>query len=204
MNSIWDKPVSHGDILKKVWKHLDLGTLDRKHPFHAPVFGTVAAGCAPSLRVVVLRRFWRRPPRLAFHTHTGAPKIEQIKVNPNIYWLFYHSEEKLQIRIQGKAEIHTDDDLAEEQWQATAPFSRRCYIGEAPTTISKKPTSGLPEEIQDREPTREESERGRAGFAVISTKIKMIDCLELDFQGNRRSLFVWNENGELERKWLTP
>ena len=204
MDSIWDKPVSHGDILKKVWKHLDLGVLDRKHPFHTPVFGTVAAGCAPSLRIVVLRRFWRRPPRLAFHTHTGAPKIEQIKANQNIYWLFYHPQEKLQLRIQGRAEIHTTDELAEEQWQATAPFSRRCYIGEAPTQTSKKPTSGLPVDLTDREPTREESETGRAGFAVISTKIETIDCLELDFQGNRRSSFVWNAKGELERKWLTP
>lgn len=200
MNSIRDKPVSHGDILKKAWKHLDLGTLDRNTRFTR----RFSARWLRVVRVVVLRRFWRRPPRPAFHTHTGAPKIEQIKVNPNIYRLFYHVEEKLQVRIQRKGEIHTDDDLAEEQSEATAPFSRRCYIGDAPTNISKKPTSGLPEEIQDREPTREESGIGRAGFAVISTKIEMIDCLEPDFQGNRRSLFVRNENGELKRKWRTP
>ncbi|MGI8788785.1 MAG: hypothetical protein ACR2HG_13615 [Pyrinomonadaceae bacterium] len=24
-NSIWDKPVSHGEILKKIWKNLDSG-----------------------------------------------------------------------------------------------------------------------------------------------------------------------------------
>ena len=201
--SIWDKPLSHGEILKKIWKHLDLGTLDREHPFHLPVFGTIADN-EPSLRVVVLRRFWRRPPMLAFHSHIGSPKIEQIKQNPNVYWLFYHPKQKFQIRVKGAATIHTDGDLHEEQWLATELFSRRCYIGENPSQISKKPTSGLPEDLIERQPNREESEIGRANFCVISSTIDAIDCMELDVKGHRRSLFTWNEAGELETKWLTP
>ena len=102
IEKIWEKPVSHGEIFKRIWKNLDLGTLQRKHPFHLPVFGTICDR-EPSLRMVVLRRFWRRPPKLAFHSHTGSPKINQIKANPNVYWLFYHPEEKLQIRIKGVA-----------------------------------------------------------------------------------------------------
>ncbi len=202
--SLWDKPVSHGEILKKIWKHLDLGTLERDHPFHTPVFSTVANGCVPNLRVVVLRRFWRKPPQLAFHTHTGSPKIKELQSNPNVYWLFYHTIERIQVRVKGKAMIHTDDDLADEQWLATEFFSRRCYVGEAPTQTSKKPTSGLPEDLLDRAPTREESETGRANFAVVTSTIEQIDCLEMNVRGHRRSLFVWNERGELETKWLTP
>ena len=60
--NIWNEKTSHGEILKKIWKHLDLGTLEREHPFHTPVFGTICGG-APDLRVVVLRRFWRKNPR---------------------------------------------------------------------------------------------------------------------------------------------
>ncbi len=202
--SIWEKPVSHGEILKKIWKNLDLGMLEREHPFHTPVFSTVANGCVPNLRVVVLRRFWRKPPLLAFHTHTGSPKIKELQNNPNVYWLFYHPTEKLQVRIKGKARVHTTDDLAEEQWLATEFFSRRCYVGEAPTQTSKKPTSGLPEDLLDRAPTREESEAGRANFAVVTSTVEQIDCLEMNVRGHRRSLFVWNETGELETRWLTP
>ncbi|CAN5272597.1 hypothetical protein BH20ACI1_BH20ACI1_07490 [soil metagenome] len=62
----------------------------------------------------------------------------------------------------------------------------------------------MPEEIIDRQPTKQESEAGRANFAVISSTIETIDCLELDVKGNRRSLFKWNENGQLETSWLTP
>ncbi len=202
-NSIWNKPVSHGEILKNIWKNLDLGTLQRRHPFHQPVFATICDN-EPSLRTVVLRRFWRRPPMLAFHSHKGSPKVSQIKANPNVYWLFYHSEEKLQVRIKGLATVHSGDALAEEQWHSTELFSRRCYVGESPTQISKKPTSGLPGDLINREPTREESELGRANFVVITSTIKEIDCLELAVRGHRRSLFTWTESGELETKWLTP
>ncbi len=201
--SIWDKPVSHGEILKKIWKHLDLGTLDREHPFHSPVFGTVFEN-EPKLRVVVLRRFWRRSPRLAFHTHTGSPKIEQIRQNPNVCWLFYHPKEKFQVRIKGTAAIHVSGELHEEQWLSTGLFSRRCYIGDAPSQTSKKPTSGLPADLIERHPNSEESEIGRANFVVVTSTIDSIDCMELDVKGHRRALFVWNENGDVETGWLTP
>ena len=201
--SIWEKPVSHGEILKNIWKHLDLATLERSHPFHTPVFGTICDN-EPNLRVVVLRRFWRKPPSLAFHSHIGSPKINEIQTNPNVSWAFYHPKEKFQLRIKGRATIHSNDELAEEQWAATELFSRRCYVGEAPSQESKKPTSGLPGNLVDREPTREESEAGKANFVVISSTIEKIDCLELAVKGHRRSLFVWNGNGQIETKWLTP
>ena len=173
---LWEKPTSHGEILKRIWKNLDLATIQRRHPFHQPIFGTISDN-APDLRMVVLRRFWRKPPKLAFHSHIGSPKISQIQANPNVYWLFYHPEEKLQVRIKGTATIHTDDELQNEQWTATELFSRRCYIGEAPTQITKTPTSGLPENLIDREPTKEESEEGRKNFVVISSTIDSIDCM---------------------------
>lgn len=200
---MWEKPVSHGEILKNIWKNLDLGTLQRRHPFHTPVFATVCDD-APELRTVVLRRFWRRPPQLAFHSHQGSPKIAQIRTNPRVYWLFYHPEEKLQVRVKGTAAIHTADELADEQWQSTELFSRRCYVGDAPTVESRRPTSGLPEDLIDREPTQSESEQGRKNFVVVTSTVEQIDCLEMNVKGHRRSLFRWTENGELETKWLTP
>lgn len=202
MSGIWDKPISHGDILKKVWKHLDLGVLESKHPFHTPVFGTVCDG-SPELRTVVLRRFWRRPAAIAFHAHAGSPKIEQIRANPASSWLFYHPQENFQARIFGNSEVHVDDELADEQWFATSLFARRCYIGNAPSEISKKPTHGMPDELASREPTAEESKEGRKNFVVISTKILTVDVMELDVKGHRRSLFDWR-SGDLETKWLTP
>jgi pyridoxine/pyridoxamine 5'-phosphate oxidase len=202
--NLWNEKTSHGEILKKIWKHLDLGMLEREHPFHTPVFGTICDG-APHLRVVVLRRFWRKNPRgLVFHAHAGSPKIAEVKNNPKVSWLFYHPQERFQVRIKGTATIHTEGELHEEQWLATEFFSRRCYVGEAPSRISEKPTSGLPEDLAERAPTEEESEAGRANFTVIFSTIDEVDCLELNVKGHRRSLFVWMAAGELETRWLTP
>ncbi|MGC2235318.1 MAG: pyridoxamine 5'-phosphate oxidase family protein [Pyrinomonadaceae bacterium] len=204
MSNLWDVKTSHGDILKKIWKHLDLGVLEREHPFHTPVFGTISGG-KPQLRVVVLRRFWRKNPRgLAFHAHIGSPKIAEIESCKRVSWLFYHPSERFQIRVRGAAEVHTSGELHEEQWLETEFFSRRCYVGEAPSQLSDKPTSGLPEDLSERAPTEAESEAGKANFAVIFSTIDTIDCLELNVKGHRRSLFEWNERGELETKWLTP
>ena len=194
---------SHGEILKKIWKHLDLGVIDRDHPFHTPVFATVSEN-KPATRIVILRRFWRKPRGLAFHAHLGSPKVKEIEANPNVSWLFYHPQERFQARIEGVATIRQDDELANEQWDATELFSRRCYIGEAPSQISPKATSGLPELLIDRKPTKDESEAGRTNFVVVSSTITSIDCMELAVKGHRRSLFKWNENGELETFWLTP
>jgi hypothetical protein len=62
----------------------------------------------------------------------------------------------------------------------------------------------LPEDLIDRKPTHEESEQGKTNFVVVSSNIDEIDCYELNVKGHRRSLFTWQENGELCTRWLTP
>lgn len=202
-SSIWEKRISHGEILKHVWKNLDLGAIDRRHPFHLPAFATVENG-EPRIRTVVLRRFWRRPAALAFHAHSGSPKVAQVIAEPRVSWLFYNPEEGLQVRISGRAEAIGSGELHDEQWAATDVLARRCYVGEAPSQLSPHPTSGLPEDLVARKPTIEESEVGRSNFIVIRSTIEEIDCMELDVKGHRRSHFKWTESGNLESKWLTP
>jgi hypothetical protein len=126
------------------------------------------------------------------------------RANPRAYWLFYHPQEKFQLRIKGMATLHADDELHEEQWLATELFSRRCYIGADPSQVSDHPTSGLPENLINGKPSPEESEAGKANFVVVTSSIEEIDCYELNVKGHRRSLFTWHENGELRTKWLTP
>lgn len=204
MNSIWEKPAAHDEILKKIWINLESGANNRKHPFHMPVFGTVGLENIPSLRTVVFRRFWREERRLVFHTHAGSMKIHEIENNNRVSWLFYNADEKIQTRIKGRALIHRNDAVADERWNATSLFSRRCYTGAPPSVTSQKATNGLPDYLNEREPTEQESAAGRANFAVISTSIDSIDCLELDFKGNRRSFFTFLENGEINAVWKTP
>ncbi|MCY7375419.1 MAG: pyridoxamine 5'-phosphate oxidase family protein [Pyrinomonadaceae bacterium] len=198
--------MNHEEILSKIYATLTRGTADRKSPLHTPTIATIGADGSPNARVIVFRKFKPEQRVLIFHTDLRSPKIEELRGNARISWLFYHPNEKLQFRIAGEATIHSDagDELKLKQWQATWNFGRRCYMGAAPSLISENVTSGLPTEIVEREPTTEESEVGFPNFAVISTKINSIDCLELHNQGHHRSLFSWDENGELQTNWLTP
>ena len=204
MNSIWEKSITHGEILSRIWKSLTLGAKDRRHAFHNPVFGTLGIDGRPKLRTVILRRYLNDERKLVFHTDIRARKIDQIKAEPNIEWLFYDAKNKLQLRVEATANVLMDGELYETQWENTQLLSRRCYMGEKPSGVSQKATSGMPEEIIKKQPELEESEVGKQNFAVVTTRINSIDCLELDFLGNRRSFFFWNESGELETKWLTP
>lgn len=192
------------EILDKIFALLAQAVKDRHSPLHTPCLATIGADGAARPRIVVLRKCEPNERVLIFHTHRGAPKVAEIERDKRVAWLFYHAAEKMQFRIEAEAEVLTDGAVFETQWRLSKPFSRRCYMGEAPSRTADAETSGLPSEIVDREPSLEESESGRENFAVVRTVIKSIDCLELYFTGNRRSLFFWNAQNELETCWLTP
>lgn len=200
-----NQEITHAELLEKAWKLLERGASNRKDDFHTTVLATIGADGAPETRTVVFRKVLRESRILMCHADWRSPKVAEIKQDARVSWLFYHVEEKLQLRIRGRASIHTNDELANVQWQNSALFSRRCYCGDAPGTEKDLPSSGLPEFLVDREPTAEESEQfGRRNFVVVSSTIDEIDVYELYVKGHRRSLFAWNEAGELETRWLTP
>lgn len=194
------------ELLSKIFAMLTRGVADRKSPLHTPTLATIGTDGSPKTRIVVFRKFLPEERNLIFHTDLRSPKIEEISADRRVSWLFYHAGEKMQFRIAGEATIlaNADNALKLKQWQATRAFGRRCYMGEAPSRVVEEATSGMPAEIENREPTIEESETGFPNFAVISTKISSIDSLELYATGHRRTLFTWNEDGESEMRWLTP
>jgi pyridoxine/pyridoxamine 5'-phosphate oxidase len=201
--SIWNHPVTAEEVLRKAFDALETGARNRRHAFHQPVFSTMGE-IGPESRMVVLRRFWNEPPRLAFHTHVGSPKISDIERNPNVSWVFYDDEAKFQVRVHGIASVHRDDGLADEQWNKTNPFPRRCYVGEAPGRESDEPVSGLPDYVQDTTSDFGTLEEGRPNFVVVSSTIESMDCLELDARGHRRCRFRWDGGNLKDHSWLTP
>lgn len=193
------------EILNRAFDLIERGIKERHDDFHTPVLVTIGADNLPEARTVVLRKFERDTRNLLCHVDLRSPKVLEIQNNPNTTWLFYHQPEKLQLRIRSRTTIHTDDELANRQWQASQLFSRRCYCGDAPGTLKDAPSSGLPAFLEDRQPTAEESETmGRKNFAVLQSNINEIEIYELHVRGHRRSLHIFGENGELETRWLTP
>jgi 3-hydroxyisobutyrate dehydrogenase len=191
------------EILETTWEMLTRGASVAKDPFHTPVLGTVGPDNC-NLRTVVLRRVIPDERLLMCHSDLRSGKMRDIQQNSRVSWLFYHPEQKVQLRLVGQATIHTTDRMADQQWAATKLMSRRCYCAPfGPGTLSDKPSTGLPDFLQNRSPAFAESELGRKNFAVISCRSDFLDWLFLRARGHCRAQFSWKDN-IVASKWVTP
>ena len=159
------------EILENTWRMLEKGAARSDDPFHWPVLGTVVNdGC--SLRTVILRQANSEDRTLVCHTDSRAPKVEEIRNQQHISWLFYHPEKKIQVRISGHATLHDDDSFADRQWADSSVTSRLNYCASHPPgTPLDKPSSGLPDFLLKKVPTLVQTEKGRKYFMAIAMKI---------------------------------
>ena len=196
-----------------LWQHLQAATESAKHPFHLPTLCTVDPDQHPAARVVVLRRVEPGTHELICHTDRRAPKIAELRANPATAWLFYDGPAKLQLRVTGRSSVHTDDALADAQWDASTLSSRRCYLAPAAPgdavlddagNESATPSPNLPEALRHRVPTAAEAAPGRVNFAVIRTVVQRFDALVLHHAGHRRAEFLFTPTQEppTVARWL--
>jgi pyridoxamine 5'-phosphate oxidase len=190
-------------VLDEVWVMLRKGVTNFRDPFHWPVLGTIGED-GPSLRSVILRKFILPDRILVCNTDSRATKARDIENDDRISWHFYHTRRKVQLRIVGNAKLHTDDNFADDQWNATRIPSRINYMTDQPPgTFVDKPSTGLSDFLQDKVPTLFDSEKGRKNFMSISCRIDSIDWLLLRVTGNRRARFTWEED-KMKANWIIP
>ncbi|MCP4751695.1 MAG: pyridoxamine-phosphate oxidase [Proteobacteria bacterium] len=190
-------------ILNEVWSMLEHGATDFNDPFHWPVLGTVGRdGCQQ--RSVVFRQLIMPARILVCHTDARARKAKEIRDFERTGWHFYHPKKKVQLRLAGQAELHTDDAFVDDQWAKAGITTRLNYCAtDPPGTPIDKPSSGLPDLLRNKIPTLLDTEKGRENFMSITCRIDSIDWLVLSVLGNRRARFDWQENN-LNSTWLVP
>ena len=194
-----------GVVLDEIWTLLEEGVTDRRHGFHTPVAATMRDSGGAALRTVVLRHADRETRCLRFHTDIRSKKIKDLRADPRISFLFYDRGAQTQLRVDAVASISHKDETAAEAWEKLKMDSRREYlVAEQPGESSAWPTSGLPAELQDRDPTPEESQKGFQEFAVVSANFSSLEWLYVCHEGHRRARFEWSKDGELDTTWLVP
>ncbi len=168
------------------------------------MLGTVWEG-QPCLRTVVLRRTIAERRLLFCHTDRRSPKAGQIDAAAGLAWLFYDPVRKLQLRVSGPGRVLDDDDpLTAQQWERSRIGSRRCYLAPlAPGTPSDGPESGLPPAPLNDSMTPQQSEAGRANFAVVAGEAATMDILQLGARGHLRVQLRWIGGGN-EAGWVAP
>ncbi len=192
-------------LVKYIYESLATGVDDRNHPYHLMSVASLDKDGNADVRMVVNRKFIEKTREIYFHTDYRSAKIDCIRNNPKLTLLFYNLETNIQLRIRALAQVNHKNDIAEKQWDATRLFSRKCYLIEkAPSTYSDIATDSLPEVFHKRNPTKEESVKGYENFCVVTCKITSIDYLNLAASGHLRALIEWNNNNDINFKWMIP
>jgi len=188
-------------ILDEIWSLLQRGVVDRNEDFRLPVVIVSSTDSAEG-RIVVLRGAFKDKNILRFHTDYRSPKINYLKKNKKIYFVFYSKKRKIQVRAEGTVIIHIDNEITKQAWTKTQMMSRKCYLSpQAPGDLINESASDLSKDMGGTLPTLEQSEIGYKNFCVVESKIKSFEWLYLASQGHRRAKFMLDEN---KRTWLVP
>ena len=187
----------------KIWQMITDGVVNRHSSFHIPVMINSSENNNNG-RIVVLRNANSDQHTIKFHSDIRSPKVNNLKKNSKVFFIFYDKEEKIQLRVSGDAIINYKNNITKASWKKTAHMSRKCYLAaHAPGTVSEKPTSGVSDKVENLKYTLEESESGYENFCVIETKIDSIEWLYLAAKGHRRAKFEYSKNS-IKKNWLTP
>jgi len=189
------------ELEKDCWIQLVNGAIKSKSPFHTPCVATLN-NSEVSMRTVVLRKALLLLKELRFHTDTRSSKWKELQNNDSISALFYDPSTRVQIRVNGKAILHFNDEMTSEAWQKTTLSSRRCYLTQAsPSSFSDIPASGLSENIEQENFTLAESEAGAKYFGIVSIQVGSMEWLWLNHAGHRRAFFDYINNCN---SWMIP
>ena len=187
--------ISESDRLEQVWQNLkhelNRGALDKKHPFRNVVLGTDANW--PNLRYVVLRQV-SEALHLLFYTDLRSRKVEEINHNGRSSVLLYHPSKKVQIRMQGHAQVHAADALSAEHWKNIQGAGKKAYGPlVSPGTEIREPAEAhqWPEDIDGNL------------FAVIEFTPTLMDVLQLNRMSHLRAQFEHKEN-DWRKCWVAP
>lgn len=190
-NVFFDADLSQIDAY--CWDLLYKGVTSYKHPFHYGVFIS-HADAFPEARTVIVRSVDPEQKIIRFNTDVRSPKFLQIKNNPNVSWLFYDADLRIQLRCKAIATLHTNDVIEEAGWQQarlnckltyTAPYAPGSFL-DAPYLLDLNRTDIAENELAE----------ARNNFSIVQTKIISMDWAFLHYKGNRRAFFDYQKQSQ--------
>ena len=152
------------------------------HPHHRHARArTGARACAPWCFARSIRS---RAGTCAFTPTYAASRARK---SPRIRALALHvydARGKFQLRMEGRAQVLAEGEIAEAAWEGSRMMSRACYATRpAPGTQMDAPDGFfLPE-------SDAEIDAGRENFSAVIVTVERVETLYLDHAGHRRAAF---------------
>ena len=186
-------------IIKSEWENINLGIQKAKHDYHSFVFSTVSKN-SPDSKTVILRDFDEDKPAIWFHSDKRSKKILHLKDNKKVSALFYDKSRKVQLRINGIADIEEYIQHNKKIWDSMRSESKLCYMGPyAPSQkISQFEPNTLEKSAHDLD--KEDEHLGLSRFCRIRITIKKLDWLKLDYKGHQRLEFKFGK--KIKTQWI--
>ena len=186
-------------IIKSEWENINLGIQKAKHDYHSFVFSTVSNN-SPDSRTVILRDFDEHKPAIWFHSDKRSKKILHLEENKKVSALFYDKSRKVQLRINGNADIEEDIEHNKKIWDSMRPGSKLCYMG--PYAPSQKINQFEPNTLNKsaHDLDKEDEHLGLSRFCRIRITIKKLDWLKLDYKGHQRLEFKFGK--KIKTQWI--
>ncbi len=149
----------------------------------------------PGLRTLVLRGFERAPACAEMHTDARAAKAREIARARQVTLLAWSSADQLQIRLEGDARLHRDDEVARARWDGLSPRARDTY--------GLRAEPGAPvDDPEDR--SHLPPEQQYLQFAVILVSLTGIDVLRLGPEGSQTRARGRFTGSGIEARWSGP
>lgn len=203
--TINDTPYTLLDLETLAWKKLVNGSVKKKNGFRTMCVGTVGENNTAALRIVVNRKVDEAQKTIFFHTDNRSRKYDDLLKDNRISLLFYDARQRVQIVVKAHATLHNNNAVKNDRWKATSPQARLGYMtNEPPNTKSDIPTLGYNERFSSTKPTDAESDVFQGNFAVVACVVYELEFLYLDFSGNRKANFYYENNVLKDSFWAVP
>ncbi len=154
---------------------------------------TLSPDGRPGIRTVVLRGFERMPPCLEMHTDARAAKARDVAGDGRVSVLAWSADEQLQLRFDGTARLHRDDEVARRRWDALSPNGRNAY------GLRSDPGRRI-EDPEDR--THLPGDEQFRCFAVILVSPDSVDVLRLGPEGAQTRAAGRFDGSGLSAEWI--
>ncbi len=156
---------------------------------------TISAEGRPGLRTLVLRAFDRSEAYAEMHTEARAGKARDIAHASEVTFLAWSAADHLQLRFEGRARLHRDDDVARARWEKLSANARNMYgLRAEPGTPITDPEdqSHLPPEDQFKQ------------FTVILVSLDTFDILRLEPGGGQTRACGSFSPAGITGRWIGP
>jgi len=182
-------------VLEIEYNELQKAIKDGKHEYHCFYLATINKK-EPKIRTVVLRALNENKNTLSFHTDLRSDKVKEIQSNRNVSALFYDKKRRIQIRIQGDAQLDKNSNKLKKIWSSMRPESKLCYMGPfAPGEKLDQFQPNLPNHNAQNITTKN-NKKGYENFCRVTIYLESLDWLQLEHSGHQRIYFSFNKNSK--------